>query len=104
METLTLDYFIPLMETTFLCRLENGEAHAMRLVEASQTGRRNTAGTGNPAPLERRPFSLIFLGPADVALPQSIYQLEHAEMEAISIFLVPISRDGAGTRYQAIFT
>lgn len=104
MKTLTVDRFIPQVETTFLCRLENGDTYTMRLVEATETGRQRTDRTGLAAPSERLPFSLIFLGPADVALPQSIYRLEHAEMGALSIFLVPISRDAAGTRYQAIFT
>lgn len=104
METLTMDRFTPLVETTFLCRLENGDAHALRLVEATETGRQRTARTGLAEPSERLPFSLIFLGPTDFALPQSIYRLEHAEMGALSIFLVPISQDAAGTRYQAVFT
>lgn len=94
---------MPQVEATFLCRLENGDAYALRLVEASEIGRQNTAGTGSAGAGERRPFSLIFLGPADVALPQSIYRLEHADMEPLSIFLVPISRDAMGTRYQAVF-
>jgi hypothetical protein len=51
----------------------------------------------------RQAFSLIFRGPAEPLLPQGIQALEHAELGRLEIFLVPIARDEAGTRYQAIF-
>jgi hypothetical protein len=36
----------------------------------------------------------------DPPLPQRIYRVEHAELGAIEIFLVPIAAD----RYEAVFT
>jgi hypothetical protein len=41
----------------------------------------------------RAPFSLEFRGGPDPPLPQRIYRLEHDELGAIEIFLVPIASD-----------
>jgi hypothetical protein len=51
----------------------------------------------------RPPFSLIFIGPGDMILPQRLYQLTHEEMGEVTIFLVPIGKDDRGVLYQAIF-
>jgi hypothetical protein len=52
----------------------------------------------------RQPFDLRFRGPHEPLLEQAIYRLEHAELGALEIFIVPIGRDAASTTYQAIFT
>jgi hypothetical protein len=61
-------------------------------------------GSGDAAPGRRRPFSLVFRGPAAPVLPQRIYRLENAALGALELFLVPIGRDTEGLRYEAIFT
>jgi hypothetical protein len=48
----------------------------------------------------RAPFSLEFQGGPNPPLPQRIYRVEHDELGAIEIFLVPIAVD----RYEAVFT
>jgi uncharacterized protein DUF6916 len=48
----------------------------------------------------REPFSLVFAGPPEPALPQRIHRLEHAQLGVLELFLVPV---GPG-RYEAIFT
>ena len=48
-------------------------------------------------------FSLIFLGPKDLLLPQRIYQLDHDQLGSGSIFLVPIAQNEEGVRYEAVF-
>ena len=53
--------------------------------------------------LERKPFSLVFLGPREPVLPQRIYPLSHDELGELEIFLVPIAQDADGTRYEAVF-
>ena len=50
-----------------------------------------------------RPFSIVFRGPNDALLPQRIYRMEHAEIGAFEIFLVPIGPDDEGLLYEAIF-
>jgi len=52
---------------------------------------------------QRRPFSLCFLGPLDVLVPQQTVPLEHAVLGRLGIFLVPIGRDPEGYRYEAVF-
>jgi hypothetical protein len=47
-------------------------------------------------------FRLEFCGPMDPILPQAIYPLRDGGDE-LEIFIVPISRDRDGTRYEAIF-
>jgi hypothetical protein len=47
-------------------------------------------------------FRLEFRGPADPVLPQGTYTFRRDET-AHDIFVCPIGRDQAGTRYEAIF-
>jgi hypothetical protein len=37
-------------------------------------------------------------------LPQRIYRVEHGELGAMEIFLVPIGPDEVAHRYEAVFT
>lgn len=48
-------------------------------------------------------FSAFFRGPGDRYLPQASYPLEHEVMGTFDLFLVPISRDEKGLRYEAVF-
>lgn len=48
-------------------------------------------------------FSILFEGPGSLRLPQSIYRLQHDSMGEFEIFLVPISGDDKGFRYEAVF-
>lgn len=57
----------------------------------------------NYAKLEREPFSLLFTTKGHFVLPQRIYGLKHASLGAMSIFLVPVGRQGDVTTYQALF-
>jgi hypothetical protein len=47
-------------------------------------------------------FRLVFRGPMDPTLPQAIYPFRHGG-DVDDIFIVPIARDQAGTKYEAIF-
>jgi hypothetical protein len=63
------------------------------------------ANLGTEAPdAPRQPFSLVFRGPPQPLLPQRIYRLEHEALGALEIFIVPISCDAGGARYEAVFT
>lgn len=48
-------------------------------------------------------FSVFFDGPGNIVLPQKTYQLQHDKMGEIDLFLVPISGDQNGFRYEAVF-
>jgi len=69
------------------------------LVEATSLGLPRQTGIAGA----REPFSLIFLGPMTVVLPQKTYRVEHEKMGAMEIFLVPIGPNANGMRFQAIF-
>jgi|SRR6516164_6366519 hypothetical protein len=51
--------------------------------------------------LER--FSVFFEGPGDLLLPQQVYRLAHDRMGDFELFLVPVSGDQRGYRYEAVF-
>ncbi len=48
-------------------------------------------------------FSLIFRGSRDPILPQRIYQLEHEQLGAGALFLVPVSANAETAEYEAAF-
>ena len=64
----------------------------------------SATGLGEDPEHGGRPFSIVFRGPKDVLLSQRIYRMEHAEIGAFELFLVPIGPDEAGLRYEAVFT
>jgi hypothetical protein len=90
---LTLETFAPLVGDAF--RISEPAAVELALAEATSAGDR---------PGGRQPFRLLFRGPRDPLLPQSIYRLEHAALEPLEIFIVPVRRDAQSTGYEAIFT
>ncbi len=51
----------------------------------------------------RPPFSLVFLGKDPRVLPQRVYHMEHEQLGALEIFLVPVGKDAEGVSYQATF-
>ena len=48
-------------------------------------------------------FSAFFKGPREPFLPQRVYALEHEQMGAFELFLVPVGTDENGFRYEAVF-
>lgn len=97
LETFTVDTFSPHEGETFTMRVGAAELE-LRLDEVSPLGK---SGGGSPL---RRPFSLIFVGPASPVYEQRIYGLRHPGMGEFELFLVPIGPSREGMRYQAIFT
>lgn len=93
----TVETFASRVGERFRIRLDSGDSLKTTLVEARELGPALVAGG-------RVPFSLLFLGPAEPVLPQRIYRVEHDELGAFEIFIVPIGRDEAGTSYEATFT
>ena len=48
-------------------------------------------------------FSIVFLGPNDILLEQGIHQMKHDTFGECELFIVPISQDDRGCRYEAVF-
>lgn len=94
-EPLTLGDFTPHVGADFAV-LGPADPVALRLVAAD-------ALPADPAGRSRAPFSLEFVGPVDPAFAQATLTLEHPALGPLDIFVVPLARDAAGTRYQAVF-
>ncbi len=76
------------------------------LVEVSGRGPRAAATpiVATDGELQREPFALLFRGPRQPALPQSIYPLVHDRLGILELFLVPVGEDGDARYYEAVFT
>jgi len=48
-------------------------------------------------------FSAFFTGPGEQYLQQQVYHLSHEQMGEMDIFLVPVSGNQGGYRYEAVF-
>jgi hypothetical protein len=100
LDRVTVETFAPLVGQAFVLDDEAAGRLDLELMEAQ------THDPGAPAKDAsgmRAPFTLVFRGPTEPVLPQRIYPLEHEELGTLEIFIVPIGRDTAGTRYEAIF-
>jgi hypothetical protein len=91
LETFTAETFRPLLNERFELVTEDGRVD-LELVDVTESAA--------PGAERRAQFSIVFSGPADPILPQAIYRLEHPELGAFELFLVPIA---AGS-YEAVFT
>jgi hypothetical protein len=91
LETLTAADFAVLRGDRFRIAPDGAQPFEVELVEVTEIPRE---------PGGRAPFSLVFRGGPNPPLPQRIYRVEHEELGALEIFLVPI----ADNRYEAVFT
>jgi hypothetical protein len=91
LETFTAETFRPLLNERFELVAEDGRVD-LELVDLTESAA--------PGAERRAQFSIVFSGPTDPILPQAIYRLEHPELGAFELFLVPIA---AGS-YEAVFT
>jgi len=92
---LTEEEFSKHVNTKF--RVVNEEPIELELTEVKGYSSKAHEQTG----MER--FSAFFRGPADRYLRQQTYSIEHEQMGAFELFLVPVSRDESGLRYEAVF-
>lgn len=96
MSILTEEEFSKHLGTEFYATLGDREV-ALTLAEVK-------AYTQDPVERERMErFSVFFDGPPDSFLPQQNFRMRHERMGEFDIFLVPISGDQKGFRYEAVF-
>ena len=81
-------------------RLHHGSSNVVEveLIEVSDLGSGSSRAVGR-----RDPFSIVFRGPHDSPLGQGTYKIEHGQMGAFDLFVVPIGPDKEGLCYEAIF-
>jgi len=89
--------FAALRGQTFVLAEADGATRDLELVEVRDLGRRRTAEG------ELSNYALTFLARTPEALPQGTYRLTHPALGSMDVFVVPIGRDAAGVRYEAIF-
>ena len=102
LETFTVATFAQHLGDTFRLHPDPSRAVDMELIEATELGARSAPASARQE--RRTPFSIVFRGPQDLRLPQQIYRMEHDQIGAFDLFLVPIGPDEQGLRYEAIFT
>jgi hypothetical protein len=91
LDKLRLEDFSGRIGDKFQVKTDTGDGPELELLEAA-----GTAGTQ----LERPPFSIVFgASPGEIA-EQCIFTLEHPEMGAFDLFLVPLTPE----RCEAVFT
>ncbi|NDD28438.1 MAG: hypothetical protein EB084_09265 [Proteobacteria bacterium] len=90
---LTLETFQQNLNTTFRAYLKDADAIDLTLVGARHIKRDSLQDI----------FSVAFRGPADRALEQGTYQLDHTRMGAFQIFVVPYKNDQGFVFYEATF-
>jgi hypothetical protein len=101
LESFTHATFAPLLGEVFRLQLDENRVLDLRLSTATELGDKSWQVPERDG--MRQPFSLLFIGPPDILLPQRIYRLENATLGALEMFLVPIGRDAQGVQYEAIF-
>lgn len=94
---LTEEEFSKHVNTTFRARLDAEAEVDLELAEVK--GYKNKAIEQKG--MER--FSVFFKGPEAPRLPQKTYTLRHDQMGEFEIFLVPLSPNDQGCRYEAVF-
>jgi hypothetical protein len=102
LERFTVDTFAPLTGETFRLHLQGAEP--LEMVLAGVTEIPGSGWRPEDVAEHRRPFSLAFLGPPTLVLPQAIYRFEHESMGTFEIFIVPIGRTAQGVSYEAVFS
>lgn len=91
LDRVTLADFSATIDQTYALDLPDGSGLELVLEAARASG-------------DPRPFSVVFRGPPAPELAQGIYPLTHPAFPGpLAIFLVPIARDEAGMRYEAVF-
>ena len=92
-EIFAIDMFSGQVGTKFLMHYGDSQTAELELMSATDVG---------SSPRQAQ-FSLVFVGPHECPIAQAIYRVDHAELGALDLFLVPIGKDQRGVHYEAIF-
>ena len=87
------EVFAQHLNTIFRIYVDDSSAIDAKLIEVSEL---------NLSPRQER-FSIVFRGPNETYLGQGMRRFEHPEMGEFALFLVPISSDDQGYRYESVF-
>ncbi|NJN54353.1 MAG: hypothetical protein HC804_06095 [Anaerolineae bacterium] len=106
LDKVTKESFEPYLNQIFNLNLDDQGNIPLQLMSVTphqtHTGYQRAAPTG--ATLRQAGFTLTFCGPRQPALTQRMYDLEHETFGKLEmLFLVPVSEDGNGRYYEAVF-
>jgi hypothetical protein len=93
--SLTAATFTPLLNGHFRISPDDAPSFEVELIQVAEAGHQGP---------RRTQFSLLFRGGPEQPLPQRIYRVEHDDLGALDLFLVPLGPDDVGQRYEAVFT
>ena len=98
LDKLTAADFSPRVDQPFRLVPDDGATIDAVLAEVVEHG-------GEPGEGQRPPFSVFFTAPTGTAAPQGTFRVEHDDLDALELFLVPVQQDaaGEGVLYQAVF-
>jgi hypothetical protein len=100
-EYLRAGTFSAQLNTPFRIHLAPITTMEVELVEVTPKGAFDSQQPQAAACQER--FSIVFRGPHDKVLQQGMYQMQHNQLGAFELFLVPVGRDHDGVYYEAVF-
>ncbi|MEO8035320.1 MAG: hypothetical protein ABI837_12870 [Acidobacteriota bacterium] len=95
----TADNLQPFVGTDFRVELAAGGECLLRMTELTKIRDKHV-----DARFKRDSFSIVLEGPRQPFLPQGTYQLQHDNLGANHIFIVPTGPAPEGFRYEAVFT
>jgi hypothetical protein len=93
--TVRLEQFAACLDQDFEIVFSDGTL-PVKLLEAKQWG-------PDQPPDTRQPFALTFRADKSLRFPQGTYQMRHAELGEMEIFLVQIAADANGSTLEAVF-
>jgi hypothetical protein len=93
--------FTSQLNTPFSIHLSPSIAMEVELVEVTEKG--GLDGVQRPTAARQERFSLVFRGPPKERVQQGMYQMQHDQLGAFDLFLVPVSQDQDGVYYEAVF-
>jgi hypothetical protein len=85
------------LNTKFSVKVDSAEPVELELVEVVL----RKSEPNEQAGMER--FSILFYGPPNFFLPQQTYEITHPAMGDLLIFLVALSHEERGFKYEAVF-
>jgi len=102
LDKLTYTSFEPYLHHSFSIHAGDGDPLDVELISVTKL---SGGGAHSNSEGKRIPFSIIFRGASsEPVLQQAIYTVEHPELGALEIFLVPIGPVDDGLCYEAVFT
>jgi hypothetical protein len=96
LERLTIDDFGNRVGESFTATAAGGRILTLTLTSVDELSAPPDGG--------RKPFSLEFRDDVRDHVPQQTVAIEHTEMGAFDLFVVPLGPGPEGMRYEAIFT